>query len=271
MTKEDDQFVFHEDYHSGWWKRPVVWMTLFAAACLVCEITAKPVLGVLLLCSKFGWDDIQTAYRLRQIDSNRPRGRAFFWFLLATALMKVGAAGSYLSILLSVVFIAFKVQQRPAPFPQEILVGFVVLYAGMFFAFLAVLLGFWNAFRAGLRIWLTYPPFWPRIGKENVAEELLAGAISLLGFISFELIAFAGVIFDPGGNHLWISCVLLASIAVIGAVFLKLFFALRRRLIAQHPIECWDDDFIGTVMLSQLPNWRKWRMLTRMQRMLRPG
>jgi hypothetical protein len=267
MTNEGDLLVLHEKHGSSWWKTPMVWTTLLIASYLIYEVTAKPVLGVLLLCSKFGWNDLLIGYWLRQMDPNRARGKTFFWFLLGTGLINVTIAAGNLCLLLSVVFVVFKAQQRAAPFPAEILVALAVWGAGVFLALLAVLLGFWNAFRAQLRIWLSYPLFWPReAGKDNMAHDFLAMAIFLLGFIGFCIITFLAVALDRGGRHVWItSCLLVVSIGVMTTALLRLFFVLKRRLIAQHPSECWGQDFIGAIMVSQMPNWRKWRMLARTQ------
>src|SRR6266849_6245079 len=45
-----------------WWKSSLVWTTLIVTAFLVYEITARPIWGVVVLCSKFGWGDFLAAF-----------------------------------------------------------------------------------------------------------------------------------------------------------------------------------------------------------------
>jgi len=267
MTNDDQEFVCRENVGPAWWKAPIVWSTLLFIAFLIYEITAKPVLGVLFLCGKFGWNDLLTGYWLRRFDPNRSRGRTFFWFLFAIGLLKVTIAAYGLCFFFSIVFIVFKARQRAAPFPAEILAALGVLCAGLILALIAVFLGFWRAFKARLRVWLTYPPFHPRKpGKENMAGDFLTAGVFILWFAIFYLMTFGVWLFDPQGTRPLISVgVWLTSIITFSALLRRFFLFLKKRLLAQHSGECWEGDFIGQVMTSQVPNWQRYRMLAAIQ------
>jgi hypothetical protein len=252
-----------------WWKSSLVWTTLIVTAFLVYEITARPIWGVVVLCSKFGWGDFLTAFWLRRVDRNRPRAKAFFWFLSAIGLLHIANAGAMFSLLFFVLFVVFKIQNRAVLFPGEIYTALGAYCLGIFLSLLAVFLGFWHAIMSRLRLWLPYPPHFPRVSKnENMAEDLLRIAIFVIGLACLELGGWMGGAVDRlGTKPFTVAGILLALIILVSVGLFKLFKALKKRFIAQTPGQCWDaDDVVGGVMLSQLPNGRKWRILAATRR-----
>jgi hypothetical protein len=245
-----------------WWKSSLVWSTLIVTAFLVYEITARPIWGVVILCSKFGWGDFLTAFWLRRVDRNRPRAKAFFWFLSAIGLFHIANAGAMFSLLFCVIFVVSKAQNRAVLFPGEIYTAFGAYCLGILLSVLAVFLGFWHAIRSRLRVWLPYPAYVPKEPeKENMAEFVLQGLVVVIGFACFVLICFTGYVIDPQGTDFIGPLVFLVLIVLVVVGLIRLFKFLKNRFIAQTPGQCWDADVVGGVMLSQLPNGRKWRIL----------
>jgi hypothetical protein len=99
MSPESDD-LNHEETVTSTWRQSITWCGLFVLAMLVYEFTTQPILGVIVICSKFGWNDFLIAYFLPRIDSDRSRSRAVFWFCLASGLMRVSIASTFLAIAL---------------------------------------------------------------------------------------------------------------------------------------------------------------------------
>ncbi len=252
-----------------WWKSSLVWTTLIVTAFLVYEITARPIWGVVVLCSKFGWGDFLTGFWLRRVDQNRARAKAFFWFHSAIGFFHVANAGNVLSILFCFLFVVFKAQNRAVLFPGEIYTAFGAFCLGILLSLLAAFFGFWHAIRSRLRVWLPYPHYVPKNAEEdNIAVEVLRALMLAIGFGCFEMAALiAGLVGQQGANTGAV-VVFFALNVLLVVILVKLFKVLKNRNIAQTPSECWDKDVVGAVMLSQLSNGRKWRILAATQRSL---
>jgi hypothetical protein len=262
MKSNSFEFTFQENQSRSWWKSPVIWSALILGAFLVYEITAKPVLGLVLLCSKFGWDDFLTAYWLRLVDPNHPRGKVFFWFHSAMGMFKIAGAGALLSFLLCFVFVLFKAHNRAIQFPPEILTGLGVYFFGLIICPMPLLIGFCQAFSRRVRVWLPSTTN----GKENLAGPLLQITVFVIWFGCFEVIGMFAVAAERRGIKVPSAEIWIVAMIVIGMTLFRLFPFLKKRLIAQDPNQCWDSDAVGSVMLSGLPNWRKWRVLAALHR-----
>ena len=59
---------------------------------VVFELTADPILGLVVACLKFGASDAVTAAWVVRHDPIKTRGRACLWFLIARALAKIALA-----------------------------------------------------------------------------------------------------------------------------------------------------------------------------------
>jgi hypothetical protein len=252
-------------------KRLIGWSVLLFVAFLAYEITARPAFGVVILCSKFGWDTFLTGYWLWRIDPNRSRGTTCFWFYMAAGLLRVIYAALGLHILLFIAFAAFQPQQVVLAIPKEIIIaGGTYIVAGIL-SVLATLLGIWTASRSKLRIWVAYPPFMnQKIHKgKNWAEMLAAVVIIFLFMCWMGVFCFIGEIIDPnppGIDVLIIISLLIISCIPFGVLSFKLFLALKRRFVAEKPSESWEPDLLGEIMVSPMPNWKRRRRLTAIPR-----
>ena len=72
------------------WQRHLTLPGLLALGWLIFEATSQPALAVVVVCVKFGWNDLLTAYWLRVRDPEPGRGRACFWLYLTGAFWKMG-------------------------------------------------------------------------------------------------------------------------------------------------------------------------------------
>jgi hypothetical protein len=268
MANEGHELVGDEMKGSNRSRRLIVWSALAFVALLIYELTARPAFGIVILCTKFGWDNFLTAYWLRRIDPNRARARTCFWFLIASGVFRAMSAASGLCVILFV-FQVLGIQNRAAPFPPEILVAFRIFVVGSFISVLAIYFGFWNAFRSGLRIWLASPVVSDKeFQKRNWTEHVLILALLPLGLVAgFYIFPVMAMVLDP--QEKWLGLFIsLWIIWMVGIAFLlfKLFFALKRRLLAEQPGECWEPDLLGELMVSQMPNWKRWRRLAAIPR-----
>jgi hypothetical protein len=271
MSHGELESVAEEDQQPVRSKRLIVWSVLLFVAFLIYEVTARPAFGIVILCSKFGWDTFLTGYWLWRVDSNVSRGRSFFWFNLAWGFIKVFYAASGLCLLLTLAFAAVPAPQAPQAFPIEIIVAFGMLAVGSCSAFLATLLGIWSATRTGLRIWLAYPPFFTqRIHKgKNLAEIFLVVVIMFLWIPCTSVFCLVGILVDPqpqGIRALISISLLIIWWIALGFLSFKLYFALKRWFVADQPGECWEPDLLGELMVTQMPNWKRWRRLAAIPR-----
>src|SRR5262245_37223463 len=67
----------------------LMWLATVAVAWSLFVVTANPTVGIVATCSKFGWEDVWTAWWLRSHDPDSVRGRTCSWFYLALGLWKV--------------------------------------------------------------------------------------------------------------------------------------------------------------------------------------
>jgi hypothetical protein len=268
MSHGEAELVGEEEQRPARSKGLIAWSVLLFVAFLIYEITARPAFGIVILCSKFGWDTFLTGYWLWRIDPNRSRGMTFFWFHAALALIRILYVGFLLFILLSFVSAQAAAFQQ-AGFAREAIMALGVAAVGIILFVVAVLLGFWSAFRAPFKIWLAYPSFYgSKYQKANFAEMLMVvmvliveAGLNLLYLVPVMLFkpapGIAGVIILFG----WLIFNLVIAIPLI-----KFFRLLKKRFVAQQPSDCWEPDSVGELMVSPMPNWKRWRRLAAIPR-----
>ena len=88
MTSQLDSFA-PSPVGTGRWRSSLTWSALITIGILIYELTTQPILGVIVVCSKFGWNDFLIAYLLPRVDPNRPRSRTVFWFYVAAGLGEI--------------------------------------------------------------------------------------------------------------------------------------------------------------------------------------
>jgi hypothetical protein len=272
MSHGELESVAEEDQQPVRSKRLIVWSLLLFVAFLIYEVTARPAFGIVILCSKFGWDTFLTGYWLWRVDSNVSRGRSCFWFYLAWASIKVFYVAFGLCIILTVAFAFGPPPQVPMAFPIEIVVALGTFAVGSLLCVLATLLGIWSATRSGLRIWLAYPRYIaPKIYKGKNWAELFSAIVVIFLWLCSMLLFFlvTGMVFGPRAQGVEVLIVIsLFTIwwIAMGFLSLKLYFALKRRFVAEQPSECWQPDLLGELMVTQMPNWKRWRRLAAIPR-----
>jgi hypothetical protein len=274
MTEPPTELIPRKGWRSPWWKKPLTWSVLLTAGFLVYELTADPILGVVLVCSKFGWQDFLLAYRLWRIDPNRPRMLAMSSIYLASGLTKTGlAAGAIFcgaSFICGIDAIFWGPQPGQAPwqgaqFGQGLLgrIASALVTSVVVFLLAAVATGsgFWHANRFAIKVWLG-PPIvrrapqgsaWPQeYPTTNAAWMLLRlGLIPLwLGILEWFVAVLA--IFN---GQLPLPCFIGLGVAPVPiAVVLSTvcYRAQRRGAIATTPAECWGTDLVGAIMCMKV-------------------
>ncbi|HEY7428066.1 MAG TPA: hypothetical protein VH682_27780 [Gemmataceae bacterium] len=245
--------------HRGWFDRlHLGWPALFLAGWLLYEFTAQPGLAALVACAKFGWTDVRTAFWLRRVDPDRPRGRTCFWSYIAYGLWKVAVMATLTMIVLG--FLSVLVDRGRGQPPANN--GFSPVLNGVL---TAAVLGFglslpahyialWSALRNNVRIWQGHAPnrarkerFWPpRHGQINAAPFVFF----TLSFVTLWVIVLllVGLVLIARANIAWeaiLLCAVLVSIGMLVMGFLSLFTRPPREygapwLFARSPRECWD-------------------------------
>lgn len=230
------------------WRLPFGWLTLFALAWVVYELTHSPAIASVLICLKFGWEDFLAARWVWRSDPLPARRRCLFWIYLAWGLWKTAAV----AFLMSVAF-ASVTPQRPMPqaIPQALLAflgtfftTLVAIGLSTLFTAMAVL----TAWLAGVRLWLDTGvhrarrfDYWPPTpfceGRPNRLGTLVVTALGLLSFLG--LIGILTV--TPPGHRGAVFGLFLA----VGA---PIAIGLARELIlakvrAEHPEECWPEEW----------------------------
>jgi hypothetical protein len=240
------------------WRRPFTWVTLVAIGWVLYELTARPALGSVAVCIKFGWEDFRTALWLRRRDPYPLRGRACFWLHLASGLFRIASVAG----LMSIAFIALG-----HTFPARGLAAWrdllrvlcwtaLTTFAGMSCSALSIGCAAVLAWRAGIKLWLgnethrarqrgVWPPYHSNHPMVNHYGSLLVIVFASMAIPLFLIvfIAFVLLVVNKNPNLLNGVLALLAFFLVVvgGPIVLlwsrDLFY---NRLAAKQPGECWD-------------------------------
>jgi hypothetical protein len=272
MTNDFDQFVGRQSKLAKW-KASITWSALIIIGLLIYELTTQPILGVIVVCSKFGWNDFLLAFLLRRVDPNQPRGRTVSWFCLAFGLLKVVYASVFLAIALSLMLGA---PFGPAGF-QGILLRCISAWGVALFGYLlitaVVFTGAFYSKQSQLKVWLTSPfPLWHARTRvkgqgrklENLVDLLIMAALFPLFLGCFSLLPVVGELIEPQpqGNIVFIIVFLVVLwVGILTYLLVKVFLVLKKRFAAPNPFECWDLDVIGKVMIAEIPTARRVRLL----------
>ncbi|MFN0056339.1 MAG: hypothetical protein ACKV0T_29690 [Planctomycetales bacterium] len=241
------------------WGSPLIWSVFLTVAFLAFEFTAQPAISVVVLCCKFGWNDAVTGWWLRRTDPWVGRGRACFWFCLASAATKVILVAFGLMMLFATALKAVEGPQQQGPGRrQELPPGFMAaagtMLAGLPLVTILSVLGCRAARKHRVQVWVdstltasrrarTWPP--QVAGASNFASLARLLMISVLcvclplvsvlaGTATFAALLPVGL---PG---------MAASFAAFSAGFLTaVLFAwwlvrLCKGVIAAIPQHCWD-------------------------------
>ena len=270
MTKNSDQ-PFHVDTWPSRWRQSITWSAVVVLGLLVYEFTTQPILGVIVICSKFGWNDFLIAYLLQRVDPNRARSRAVFWFCLASGLLRVIFASIILAIAL---FLMLGAPFGPGAFQAMVLrviSAFGVVFVGYLLITGTVFRGVICAGQSQIKIWL---PSFRTLGGSKMHLENLVDSLLVLGFIPLYLLGFAifpllGSFFEPQGLLLipFIGLGLLWC-GLLFILFCMIFLRVKRRISASNPYECWECDALGKAMIAKIPNGKRVHLLIQINRAL---
>jgi len=206
----------------------ISWGALVALGWLIYEVTARPSIGIVAVCAKFGWNDFLTAHWLLRTDPDRGRGRTCFWFYVGSGVWKITVAAFLItgSLLTLMVLLDGK--------PPNGLFG-VGMTAIIGVSLLAVvpLVGVLYAHRYGVRVWVDSSIHesrktraWPPVASgHNAAMGLLFPALMLP-------IVVTAILTLPFGL-----AILLVSVFGEGLLLWTMF----RTVCADSSRECWTD------------------------------
>jgi hypothetical protein len=249
MSKSQSQ-VF--DVQGGDPRGRLVWPVLLIAAWVAFEVTASPTVGVVVLCCKFGWNDLRTAIWLRAADSDTTRSGVCGVFHLAASLWKVSlAAVGAMFAIVAVQLIANGGHQGLEP-PAEFVVATLCALIGPALATLTTWFAVALARRNSVKVWIapvmnlpSEKQAWPpdQFGSTNQAGFLLIAAIVCpAGPLVVSPIAGACLLLEWVQNTLLVFPTLAAASVItmgIGRLALALKDKVAKTVIAVAPEECW--------------------------------
>ncbi len=272
MTDQFDQLI-DEESGPGQWRESITWTGLIIIGLLIYELTTQPILGVIVICSKLGWNDFLIAFWLRRVDSNLVRARAVSWFCFASGVLKVIFGSTFLLPGLVILAAAFG-QLGNQGTMLRVVSAFAVTLFGYLLITVIVFRGVICARRSQTKIWLSpdwafWGPGWREAsngGLRNFMDALLIFAlipVGLLGFVVFPMMSC--ILLQPQG--LWAVPFLgfwLIWYGLLVSVLQMAFLTIKKQTAAANPFECWDCDRLGNVMISRIPSGRRVRLLIRM-------
>jgi hypothetical protein len=264
-----------------WWKQPLAWSLLLSAGLVVYELTAEPVLGVVLVCSKVGWTDLRLAYRLWRVDPNRPRAVTMSSLYVAYGLTKIGIMAAVIFYGAGFICGVNGVLQAPQPgglaaanFGQGILgsitSSLVTCVAVFALAAVATGWGFWHANRFSIRVWLGpyfihRVPFGPAKGRlqpsTNCARMLIRLGLAPIWLIAYEWFISVVAILNRQLSLSAVVALMLVPAPIALAVSAVCYRAELRKLTATKPVECWGTDLVGAIMCMKVGTAEKSRWL----------
>ncbi|VTS08926.1 hypothetical protein [Tuwongella immobilis] len=243
----------------------VSWLTmplLLLLGWVVYEVTMLPGLAALFMCLKFGWADFRTAFWLRRTDPNKPRGRACFWMYLTSGVWKVAIMGFVMAMLVAILY---AVQQKNRPLGQPIqreqsaeqlaIGATLTMLAGFGICSVLTVRTILIGRRYRVRYWLSSGTHrdrvqrnWPpKLGRHNHAATILITGITLGTVVILPMsLAIVFSLADRMNAPVPMNIqgfVYIGSLLLILPLFIMITMDwLRKRMVAEHPIECWGTD-----------------------------
>lgn len=238
---------------------------LLVAGFATFELTTSATLTVLLLCGKFGWNDLRTALWLRRKDPDVRRGRVCAVFYMASALWKVSLTA--VAAMFTVVFLAMFIGLPRGDAPPEFVAAALLAAIAPSISSVVTWLGVALARRYSIKVWIepaihrarrerVWPPH--EFCRANQAGYLLIAAILCPAAPLAVLSMAAACIFLEGARHnLMVLPTLLAVFAVetlMAVLALSLKERVARAVVAMLPEDCWRPSN-GFVYRPPFPWW----------------
>jgi hypothetical protein len=210
------------------WTEHISWGATLALAWMLYEVTAKPNYGIVVACTKFGWNDFLTAHWLARRDPNRRRGYTCFFFYMASGVWKITVAAFLVTGLVLIITVILG-ERRPKGLFGLGALAIVGITSLAVIPALGVALARWY----GVKVWIDSlvhesrrNDFWPPIcGTANVAAGLLYPALIM------PIVLTAVLTFRLGP---WL---MLMFLIAEGLLIWRYF----RGVAAATPQECWGD------------------------------
>lgn len=227
--------------------RPLGWLVLLLAGWAVYELTQSPALGTVLICCKFGWDDLATAHWLWRRDPLPARRRACVWLYAARGLWQIAAVAFLMGFALSVLTPPNALPQAPGPAVLVLLGTWLTSLIGFALSAVLTALAVYHAWRGGVRLWLDSAvhrarrhDFWPPTpfcyGRANRLASLVLTACFVALFV--VLLTLLVALNPHMAGLLLVALSILAPVLLIGAREL-----LCARIGAEAPAECWPEEW----------------------------
>ncbi len=239
------------------------WLVPILLALVVFEVTANPALGIAVACLKFGLKDFRTALWLRRADPVRARGRACSWFYACFGIFKTGATAFAATCVLIVAGTLIEGPFRAA-FRGQLMAAVLTIAACYGLGMLSSCMGVLIALMGGRKVWVDRRVhrareggYWPPHFEGpswifNGAGIVVLGASVVFLLIAMIPMMLLGVVLlirfppppvVPAGGPVPIGiglvAVAVAGLAAYSTMFNRMAHALRRRVVAGHPHECY--------------------------------
>ncbi len=231
------------------WNWYVPWWLLAALAFALIELKAKPAVGVIVLCLRFGFNDWRTAGWLCRTDPQPQRARTIWWFLVGSGLLRIFVIAVLVYPLLCAICagLGFK------PTRQEVRVSITLGLIGILLSLVVTHIGALLANRRGVKVWINrqlhvsrdrneWPPY---LDSPNQLKSIIgASSLPAIGAAMFGLLVLIG-----GTIAQQLPVAMIGSLmTVVSAIILINHQVLLRRIVAKSPDECWRT--------WQPPTWR---------------
>ena len=228
-----------------------LWLALLGIGWVLLELTADPVFVVIAACSKFGWNDVLTAFWLRRRDPNRRRGRTHFWFYVANGLWKVTIVAfglSFVIIIISGVTGEIENDQVPKQFVACMLLSTCTLFLSATATWIAVAKAWWG----GVKVWVNSTVhrarrsrIWPpEVSGNNHVNWLVVTAFIpgvLIGIIALALVALVGIERAPNQPGPGFMLPMFGFLIGVPITILWLQDRVLKIICVESPLQCWSD------------------------------
>ncbi len=240
----DDPYAEEPDFWTRWLTGRRAWVLVVVVGFLLFELTADPVLGVLVACMKYGWDELQLSRQLRRHDPVLVRGRVCARFYEAYALWKVSLVAFGMMFLVIMVHEGILSRLKPPGQPRAegpprgFIAATLLMLAGFTLAGVVSLLAVISALLHRLRVW---------VGRRNNRLKAVLLVVSLFWFTPVLLLLVLGIF-----PHLGIAPgqippavvglgIVLIFVLIFPVGLLLLLGWLESRIAALAPHECWPE------------------------------
>ena len=222
------------------WNWHMPWWLLAALAFALIELKAKPAVGVMILCLRFGFNDWRTAGWLCRTDPQPQRARTIWWFLVGSGLLRIFVISVLVYPLLCAICAGFGFK----PTRHEVRVSISFGLIGILLSLVVTHIGALLANRRGVKVWINRQLHVSRDRNEwppclNLPNQLK----SIIGASSLPAIAasmFGLLILIGGTIAQQLPVAMIGSVVTaVSAIILINHQMLLRRITARTPDECW--------------------------------